>query len=216
MVTDFDVPFTVHPGIFQVLGSQLVSDPLRALSELVKNSYDADATVVEVNFEEGDPRRIIVTDDGHGMSLREIRDGWLQLGSPLKRNRTMSEEKERPLSGSMGIGRLAAFSLSNDVVLETGRSKPQWFRVSLSLAKLSKAKHFDDLVVPVSRVSSPQSGLGTVIQLVNPGWWPDDDEMGTLKARLSLLRGPSEESDFVVAVTYKGQRHELKIEEELP
>ncbi len=216
MDKDFDVHFTVHPGIFQVLGGQLVSDTLRALSELVKNSYDADASVAEVSFEEKPTRSIVVSDDGHGMSLLEIRKGWLQIGTPLKRDRTESEEKGRPYSGSMGIGRLAAFSISDQVVLETGRNLRNWFRVSLSLKKLSSARSFDDLSVPVSRVETPALNHGTIIRLLNPEWWPTEEEMENLKRRLSLLRGPKEKSEFRVVVSYDGRTQELVLEEELP
>ncbi len=123
-MTDFDVPFTVHPGIFQVLGGQLVSDRLRALSELVKNSYDADATVVEVRFDEGDPRQIKVSDDGHGMSLREIRNGWLQLGTPLKRQKTESEGNPASGPSMVAAGRRGAQSQDETVTASRSRREP--------------------------------------------------------------------------------------------
>jgi DNA mismatch repair ATPase MutL len=43
-------PLTVNPETVGVLGEQLVSDPLTALSELVKNAYDADAESVSIRF----------------------------------------------------------------------------------------------------------------------------------------------------------------------
>src|SRR6266571_3623675 len=98
---------TVNPEILQVLGEQLVSDHITALSELVKNAYDADAERVEVEFTGGD--RLVVSDNGHGMNLDNIRHGWLQIGTPLKRRTSTSPVKKRVFAGSMGIGRLAAF-----------------------------------------------------------------------------------------------------------
>src|SRR3989442_15303241 len=117
MPSEIRVPFTVHPGIFQVLGGQLVSDKLRAISELVKNAYDADASHVKVNFKDSDEHQITIEDNGNGMDLSTIRNGWLQIGTPLKRMSTVSPRKHRPFSGSMGIGRLSAFSISDEVVL---------------------------------------------------------------------------------------------------
>ena len=120
---------TVNPEIFQVLGEQLVSDPITALCELVKNSYDADAKRVDVEFLEGN--RIVITDDGHGMSLDNIHHGWLQIGAPMKRRTTTSPERKRVFTGSMGISRLAGFSLADGVRIQTGREE-NWFEFSLS------------------------------------------------------------------------------------
>ena len=44
------VGFTVDAGLIQRLGYELVGRAETAVSELIKNAYDADATVVDVNF----------------------------------------------------------------------------------------------------------------------------------------------------------------------
>jgi signal transduction histidine kinase len=211
-----NVQFTVHPGIFQALGSQLVSEPLRALSELVKNAYDADASVAKIIFKDGRKRTISVVDDGHGMSLEEIGEGWLQLGTPLKRERIASEKKRRILSGSMGIGRLAAFSLADEVILETGRLRSEWHWARLSLPDILSARSFGDLVVQVRKISRPPAKSGTIVRLGALRWWPTGEELEKLRVRLSMISGPEEVKDFVVKVTYRGKSKELRLEEELP
>lgn len=45
-----NVGFTVDAGLIQRLGYELVGRAETAVSELIKNSYDADATVVDVDF----------------------------------------------------------------------------------------------------------------------------------------------------------------------
>ena len=44
------VPFRIHPRVFAALGADLVTNDVVAVIELVKNSYDALATRVDVRL----------------------------------------------------------------------------------------------------------------------------------------------------------------------
>ncbi len=61
--------------LLRTFGDELISSEAVAIVELVKNSYDADASRVLVRFS-GDllngPSMIEVIDDGHGMTLQTI------------------------------------------------------------------------------------------------------------------------------------------------
>src|SRR5437016_4694119 len=96
--------FTVDSRLLRELGERLVGRPHIALAELVKNSYDADASQVVVNFL---PDRIEVLDDGHGMSPKDFEDKWLRIGSTHKEREAYSPRLHRPLTGSKGVGRLS-------------------------------------------------------------------------------------------------------------
>src|SRR5208283_2734372 len=79
-------PLRANLHILRLLGDELIGSHLLAIFELVKNSYDADASMVMVQMEiESTSPAIIVTDDGCGMNLETIKKGWLQIGTPLKR-----------------------------------------------------------------------------------------------------------------------------------
>lgn len=108
--------FTVDAALLRELGEQLVGAPYIALAELIKNSYDADAEHVEVRFTGG---RIDVSDDGHGMSYDEFRERWMRVGSPHKAQETVSRTLGRPLTGSKGVGRLAAQFLGSRLEMST-------------------------------------------------------------------------------------------------
>src|SRR5258706_13099487 len=85
-----DVPqsFQIHASVVFQLGESLITDAIQALTELVKNSYDADATYCSVSVSTGekedDPFKGAVgvisgQENGKGMSVRELRGGWLTI-----------------------------------------------------------------------------------------------------------------------------------------
>src|SRR3989442_847522 len=81
------VRFTVDTHLFRELGELLVGRDSTALIELVKNSYDADASNVVVYGEALEDARsgiIRVTDDGVGMSFNEFETGFLRIASRSK------------------------------------------------------------------------------------------------------------------------------------
>jgi len=85
-----DDTFNADAAIVLRLGAELFTDSTQALLELIKNSYDADATHVIVNIERGvkgraGRGRIVIADDGHGMTADAIREGWLVISASPKR-----------------------------------------------------------------------------------------------------------------------------------
>ena len=95
-------------------GSQSISNDTSAIFELVKNSRDADAARVSVSFEnlEGDGQRIVIEDDGVGMTYSDIVDKWLVAGTDSKSKNTKSPAG-RTVWGEMGIGRFACEKLAD-------------------------------------------------------------------------------------------------------
>jgi hypothetical protein len=108
--------FTVDSALLRELGERLVGKPHIALAELVKNAYDADATEVVIKF--GDDI-LTVEDNGHGMTESEFESFWMRIGSPHKEKLRTSRELGRPLTGSKGVGRLAAQFLARELELIT-------------------------------------------------------------------------------------------------
>ena len=97
--------FSVDAALLAELGERLVGKAHIALAELIKNSYDADATAVEVRFSDG---RLSVVDNGHGMTFEEF-DGfgmWRSLLDPQESRRGVALAQS-PADGVKGVGRLA-------------------------------------------------------------------------------------------------------------
>lgn len=110
------VAFTVDTKLFQELGELLVAKESTALVELIKNSYDADATIVTVrgtNLKQADLGSIVVEDDGVGMSDTEFENGFLRIAG---RTKTAGDRRSavfgRRFTGEKGVGRLAAHKLA--------------------------------------------------------------------------------------------------------
>ena len=80
--------FKFDVSTFRLLGRELITDRITALFELVKNCYDANANKVDIYFEHLNPisenSRIIITDDGLGMTFEDIRDKWMVIGTSSK------------------------------------------------------------------------------------------------------------------------------------
>lgn len=110
------IKFTVDAALLRELGERLVGQPHVALAELIKNSYDADAHDVVVEF---GPGRITVRDDGHGMTRPEFEAFWMRVGTPHKQEERASRNLGRPLTGSKGVGRLAVQFLARRIELRT-------------------------------------------------------------------------------------------------
>jgi signal transduction histidine kinase len=97
--------------LLKLIGEELISDEVVAISELVKNSHDADATTATVCFRgvTGPDGKIEVIDDGSGMSLDTLLGRWMEPAASTKvgKGRQVTPRGRRVL-GEKGVGRFAA------------------------------------------------------------------------------------------------------------
>jgi hypothetical protein len=91
--------------------------PIAAISELIWNSYDADAREVRVELEEGQLTKlgvIRIIDDGIGISADKVETLFQSLGGSWKQ-RGAKTNGGRSIHGKKGQGRFKAFALGNRV-----------------------------------------------------------------------------------------------------
>ena len=123
-------------NIIELLGSQLYTRLPSIISEFVSNSYDADATKVEVTIDEDSrisPKRtnIIIKDNGTGIAstasnyIKEINNNFLNIGRKRRKEENNSRSKifNRKLQGKKGIGKLAGFGITNEMKITTTTNK---------------------------------------------------------------------------------------------
>jgi hypothetical protein len=120
--------FTVDTHLFRELGALLVGRDSTALVELLKNAYDADATIVRVDgqkLDEPGKGTITVADNGTGMTLDRLHNAFLRIASRAKDIAIPASPRlHRRFTGSKGIGRLAAHKLAQILEIESIATDP--------------------------------------------------------------------------------------------
>jgi signal transduction histidine kinase len=145
--------FSVDARLLRELGERLVGRPHIALAELIKNAYDADATLVELDFS---PAQIVVTDNGHGMSTQEFESRWMRIGSTHKAANGRTAAFHREVTGSKGIGRLAAQVLASQLLITSVGVTNKRLMTGLT----------DEISAPVNWADAVSSGTLTEVRVV--------------------------------------------------
>ncbi|WP_176372605.1 ATP-binding protein [Pseudoalteromonas sp. A601] len=115
------VRFSIDAGVIDRLGQELVARQETAVSELVKNSYDADATEVTLSFVNSNNIGgiLIIEDNGSGMTRDELVNGFMKISSTGKVHEPVSPLYIRKRAGQKGIGRFAVQRLGDQLVIST-------------------------------------------------------------------------------------------------
>ncbi len=116
--------FRTNTLLKNLVGKDLINDDNIAIVELVKNSYDASSPSVTVEFSDlsspgvsNENSRIIITDNGTGMSLEDISDKWLNIAYSEKKNALPGEGNY--YAGNKGVGRFSCDRLGSKLDLLT-------------------------------------------------------------------------------------------------
>jgi len=201
-----DLHFDVSSGLKNVLGSELITNDEVAIFELVKNSFDANAKRVDIFFGND---KIIVADNGDGMSYDDIRNKWLFVaysskkasGRPDDFRNDIAERKH--YAGSKGIGRFSSDRLGKRVKLQTRprlkRSSPvHLVTVDWALFDINHLDHFEK--IGVIYTSQPNGfvlpneiarlNFGTVITIEETKRNWNRDKILHIKSALAKLINP--------------------------
>jgi signal transduction histidine kinase len=160
------VRFSVDASHVSRLGRELVSRRETAVSELVKNAYDADATSVWLKFTDAAKPRgtLTIRDNGDGMTRNELIDGFMRISTPLKHDQPVSKGRGRQRAGSKGIGRFALQRLAEKVVIRTkpaGRGAAHKVTIDWSAFE----RHRELTVIPSHIAVSTKNTRGTSLVL---------------------------------------------------
>ena len=118
--------FKTRARAVDMLGRQQIAGIPNSISELFKNAHDAYATRVEVDFYRTE-RLLVLRDDGLGMTMEDVQERWLVLGTESKLGggselaETAASQNLQPRIplGEKGIGRLAIAAIGPQVLLLT-------------------------------------------------------------------------------------------------
>jgi hypothetical protein len=105
---------TIDLNTLKHLGIGLYSNTPAVIAEVVANSWDADATKVEINIDVPG-KTVTIADDGWGMTKDEINQKYLRVGYPKRDNEPRITPKKRHVMGRKGIGKLSLFSIASTI-----------------------------------------------------------------------------------------------------
>lgn len=198
--------FAITPRVIAHLGEDLIKNENIALVELVKNSYDAQASFCEVEFFFiGDElSKITITDDGVGMDLDTVENAWLVIGTDNKRKQLEHPTSGRLPLGEKGIGRLGVHKLGRKIHVQTHKFGHNEVQIDIDWTILANAQSIDDFPVQITEQKFPSLPMphGTKITISDlKGDW-NRRKLRNVYRDLASLNSPfTERTDsFVVKV----------------
>ena len=196
-------PFKVSTGLKDLIGRDLITDDFVAVFELVKNSFDAHASSAWVRF---DADRIIVSDDGKGMSHADIINKWLFVAYSAKRDNSEDDDyrdtvsrRRMPFAGAKGIGRFSCDRLGQRLLLSSRAADEQVQILEVDWTRYEEDSKREFSTVPVDLSQAPDfpdpttkrgRDVGTVLEIrdLRSSW--GRDKILRLKRELAKLIKP--------------------------
>jgi len=219
--------FKISSGLKNIIGKELITNDRIAIFELVKNSYDANAKSVRIVFQNikntgaENSSRILIIDDGDGMSDTDLEKKWLFVGySDKKINEAETTRKnfrdkiknKRIFAGAKGVGRFSCDRLGAKLKLYTkkdGKKEIHFLEVNWTEFEEDQNKEFQTIKVTYSdlpkidlsdyQLKDFKKGTVLEISLLNDKW--NATKLLELKKFLQRLINPSstdEEQDFKI------------------
>lgn len=199
--------FTIAPRVIAHLGEDLIKNESIALLELVKNAYDANASICRVDFFfDGDKlERLTISDDGSGMDMETVLNVWLTIGTDNKKRILASYKGDRLPLGEKGIGRLGIHKLGRLIKMTTRQVNQNEVEVDIDWRQLKESSSIDDFMVKVNEVlvQPTITTHGTIIQISDlKGTW-DTRTLRAVYRDLCSLNSPfaKKNDSFQVEIT---------------
>lgn len=112
-------------NVLNHLGLNLYSNTPAVLSEVIANSWDADASQVSIHCNQEDDV-ITIIDNGCGMTLEDINRKFLCVGYQKRKNgEAITPVYKRPVMGRKGIGKLSLLSIADTIKIYSKKDGEQ-------------------------------------------------------------------------------------------
>lgn len=206
------------PNTIEDLGIRMYSTLPPVIAELIANSYDADATLVEIFLNDNTQEKtIVISDNGHGMTFDDLNTRFLRIG---RKRRTeegtqKSESGRRFVIGRKGLGKLSFFGIASKAKISTVKDGLEnTFIMDIDKILESAGKKYQpEIVGEKSKKTTKEAG--TTVELMSmtrkTPFVPQD-----IALSLSRCFEIFDEEDFDVFLIYNGAKDEqLKVTNEL-
>jgi len=205
-------PFSVSARVALQLGRESISSSVTAILELVKNAYDADATLVRIRFHGlgTDLPRLVIEDNGRGMTMDDLRNHWMVIGTANK-TKARKTSMGRVQTGEKGLGRLGLDRICERTRVQTVSPKSNegveldvdWTRYEQAESRLEEIRHEIYGIPNLHRDPLTNSwvefphGTRLLLDVLKDDW--SLESLAELRAELSLLVSPfSAPNDFSI------------------
>ncbi len=205
--------FKISSALKDLIGRELITNDLVAIFELVKNSYDAGASNVKIifdNIKENNSKagRILLIDDGSGMSKEDIEKKWLFLGFSEKKFAEKELEDDfrdkiqtrRIYAGAKGIGRFSCDRLGSNLKIYTKKSSYSYLNIEWNKFEEDQNKEFQNIPFYYEENVSKKfpfeiENTGTILEIskLRDVW--DYKKLQQLKRYLQRLLNPVQVND---------------------
>ena len=171
-----NVRFSVDASVIDRLGTELVARHETAVSELIKNSYDADAKSASINFLDVDSigGTLVIEDNGNGMTRDQLVNGFMKISSTSKIHEPVSPIFKRKRAGKKGIGRFSTQRLGNKLTIIT-QTEDSDFALKV-IVDWGKYKMDGDLIFVTNQIEEiPKTkDKGTTLKIEGlREWWSE-------------------------------------------
>lgn len=196
-----------HPRAFAAFGSELVTNDAVAVTELVKNCYDAFAYSVEVEFgNDVGGKYIKISDDGLGMTKDVIKNSWAVIATPYKKRNPLIKRdgKIRHVSGNKGLGRFSAARLGRFIEIITKSVSGECIYAKIDWDKFTNSGNISDCTIQLKRMplTAIKSEYGTTIKISGLSSEWSENKISELQNDLSRLISPFQGvSDFSIYIS---------------
>ena len=141
----------VGSQLVEILGKGVYSAPWNSLKELISNSFDADATRVDMQYFPAQ-KKLVLKDDGLGMDYMDFDEHFAFITRSVKRRKSeLSAKYERPIIGKFGIGFIAVSQLCDEIkVTSAKKGADTYFVATIDFAKMRREEARDKEFYQVS------------------------------------------------------------------
>lgn len=166
--------FSVDSGLINRLGIELVGKAETAVSELIKNAYDADAKEVTIDFINTDEKggSLIISDTGLGMTKEQLIKGFMRISSTEKVHNPKSIRYGRTRAGKKGIGRFATQRLGEQLTIITQTlSSEKAIKITIDWNKYTIDTDITSITFPIIEVEKEkEEGTTLIINNLREKW----------------------------------------------
>lgn len=206
--------FEASAKVVLEIGRDSIESKLVALSEIIKNAYDANAKNCNVKlYADGESQNLIdkeittieIIDDGVGMDDNDLLNKWMVIGNSSKHNDKVNIIEGRVPIGEKGIGRFAVNKIGNLLTLITKKENSPCYQINIDFNRFEVDTNLENIdfdIISVSNNILEKNGHGTILKIerLNENW--NYDEISKVYDEILKLQSPFKNENDIFNVTF--------------